>query len=278
VRTAAPLFRKLSLLCAALLCCACTLARPAHADSNISVDTTIDTVINDSLFVVGSATVTLVPGGGTAYFRDLWATGNSTINVAGGSVGGVLVGTNAGTINVSSGYVFGGPAARNTSTVNVTGGYFGDGFQLEGSGTTLNIYGTGLSLSGPYPGWFSGDTVYYVIGTLANRTPIYRPIHMFEGAQLSQVHLYDVGALVVLNAQVQALADAGAVNQGNANALLVKLAAAQIAQAADDTAGERGALTAFINQTQAFVRTHKLTSAQGTVLISAAQAILNGLG
>ncbi len=81
-----------------------------------------------------------------------------------------------------------------------------------------------------------------------------------------------------LRAKVVALGTSGVLNAGNTNALLVKLNAAEAAVARGNKQAAAGALGAFINQVNAFVRTGKLTAAQGTPLLEGAQAILGGIG
>lgn len=194
----------LAWLCAALLCCLlATAARPARAAVFISTDTTINYAINDGVFVSGSPTVALVPGG---------------------SIAGYLV--------------------------------------VFRSSAVLNVYGTGLSLSEPLTD--EGGRTYYVLtSTLADGTPINNRVYLFDGAQLSQVKLHEVNPFDVLRGKVEALVTAGTLTQTQAHPLLVKLDAAQTALAAGDLQGVRDALGAFVNQVKAFVRTGKLSAAQG---------------
>ncbi|MES2463543.1 MAG: hypothetical protein V4671_23465 [Armatimonadota bacterium] len=282
--------RTVSLTAAALLLCLMVLGQPARAQGFYS-DATIDYAINNRVSVYGSSTVSLVSGGSIT--EDLAASDTSTVNISGGSVTGGLVAYNSSTINISSGSLAGDLFAYGTSTINISGGSLGGELYINGGkvilsggslGTdlyinnfgTLDVYGTGLSLTGPFGPQYS--LPYYTLsGTLADGTAINKPVYL-NGVPLSQVVLHNTDPLVVLKSQVQALADAGALSKGNTNALLTKLSAAQSAAAAGDTAAERDALTGFINQVKSFIRTGKLTQAQGTALTTAAQAILGSLG
>jgi GNAT superfamily N-acetyltransferase len=80
-----------------------------------------------------------------------------------------------------------------------------------------------------------------------------------------------------LAGDVQALADSGAINGGQSNALITKLqnAATQLAQA--DTQQAINMLNAFINQVTSLIDTGVLTPAEGQPLIDAANAIINSL-
>lgn len=80
-----------------------------------------------------------------------------------------------------------------------------------------------------------------------------------------------------LAADVQALADSGAINGGQSNALITKLqnAATQLAQA--DTQQAINMLNAFINQVTSLIDTGVLTPTEGQPLIDAANAIINSL-
>jgi hypothetical protein len=276
---AAPCLRKVSLLWAALLCGLLALAQPARA-LVITDNTTINYAINDNVYVQGSPTVALVSGGSIG--GGLVAYDTSKVNVSGGSIGNTLRAFETSTVNLSGGSIAYSLGAYDTSTVNVSGGSIGGGLGVFGPGATLNVYGTGLSLSEQPLTDQYGRTYYTLTGTLADGTVINKPVYLYSngqtGAQISQVHLFNTDTFASLRAQVQALAANGTLSAGNAHALLVKLDAAQTALAAGDTAGARDSLTAFVNQVNAFVRTGKLTAAQGTALTAAAQVILNGLG
>jgi hypothetical protein len=243
---------------AALLLCLMAPAPPAHADHVFPVfvdtDSTINSVINADVIAVGSATVNLVDGGTIG--RSLGATETSTLNVSGGTIGVNLV-------------------AFDTSKINLSGGTVGGVIGLEDPGTRLNVFGSGLRLSPPQTDQI-GQFVL-LTGTLADGTPISKPVYLLSGAQVSQITLHNTDPFLDLREDVEALGAAGVLNAGNTNALLVKLDAAQAALARGSDEAARGSLGAFINQVNAFVRTGKLTAAQGTALTAAAQAILDSL-
>jgi hypothetical protein len=271
-----PSLRSVSMAVAALFLCLLTLVQPARASEYFYDNTTVNYTINDSVFVYGSPTVNFVSGGyinGSIIISD-----SSTVNVYAGSSAYSLTTHNTSTVNVYGGSLGYNLDVADASTVNLFGGSFaGRGtIVVNGPSATINMYGTGLSFGGPYYPYY-GPPYYLVYGTLADGTYITSLIYLYNGAQISQVVLHN-DPFLALTAQVKSLADAGTLGAGNTNALLVKLTAAQTAAASGDVAGERDALTAFLNQVKAFVRTGKLTAAQGTALTGAAQGILNSLG
>ena len=259
---------------AALLLCLLAPARPASA-LTISTNETISTLINDNVRVVasptGSPTVNLVDGGTIGGY--LLAQDASTVNVSGGTIGSSLSASNASTVNVSGGTIGSDLYAFDTSTVNLSGGTIGGDLYAFGPDARLNVFGSNLSLSEPQTDG-SGDTFVLLSGTLADGTPISNRVFLF-GAQVSQIVL---DPFTPLRAQVEALFADGTLNQGNTNALLVKLDAAQAALARGNDEAAAGALGAFINQVEAFVRSGRLSPAQGRALAAPARAIRDGIG
>jgi len=80
-----------------------------------------------------------------------------------------------------------------------------------------------------------------------------------------------------LIATVQGLEASGALNGGNANALVTKVEGAIQKIEAGQVATAVNKLEAFINQVEAFVQSGKLTAAQGQSLIAAAEGIITDL-
>lgn len=82
-------------------------------------------------------------------------------------------------------------------------------------------------------------------------------------------------AIQMIIAKVQALVAQGVLNRGQGNALIVKLEAAlrKLDRGSTNTAINQ--LQAFINQVEAFVRSKRLTAAQGQMLIDAANAVID---
>jgi hypothetical protein len=91
-----PVSRLLPALLAVLL--SLGLAAPARAVVTITTNTTINSPINDSVHVVGTAVVNLVAGG--SINGNLSAFDSSTVTVSGGSIGGRLATLGGGTIHV----------------------------------------------------------------------------------------------------------------------------------------------------------------------------------
>ena len=197
----------------------------------------------------------------------LFAYHTSTVNVSGGNITRSLFAYHTSTLNVSGGNIQSNLGAYDTSTVNLSGGTIAGDLGVIGPNARLNVFGTGLSL-----------TNGVLSGTLADGTPISERVYLLDGAQLSQITLIEVDPFDVLREDVEALGTSGVLNAGNANALLVKLDAAQTALAAGDTAGARDALTGFVNKVNALVRTGKLSAEQGAPLLEAARALLGGIG
>lgn len=258
---------------AALLLCLLAPARPAHAapdDVTIITDTTIDYALPNFLFVQNSATVSLITGASVA--GNLEASGGTTVNIAGASLAHDIVARGA-TINLSGGSIGGRLFASKGTTVNISGGSIGDYLAIEDT-STVNVYGTGLSLLPPSP----GQQDYTLTGTLKDGTAINTPIRLYGSAAITQVHLFNTDPFLSLREKVVALGTSGVLNAGNTNALLVKLNAAEAALARGNKQAARGSVGAFINQVNAFVRTGKLTSAQGAALLADAQTILSKTG
>jgi hypothetical protein len=93
------------LLWAALLCLLAP-TRPASADVFFSTDTTINSVIVDTVYVTGSTTVALVPGGsigGNQLSYSLHAEETSTVNVLSGSIEVCLLTYGTMTTNITEG-------------------------------------------------------------------------------------------------------------------------------------------------------------------------------
>ncbi|MES2459308.1 MAG: hypothetical protein V4671_01905 [Armatimonadota bacterium] len=254
--------RTVSVSIAALLLCLMALAQPSpsRADYNIAENSIINYAIDDTVYVYGSAVVDVISPAFITNGGGLRAFDTSVVNMYGGFIEGFL-------------------GTEGSSVVNLYGGSI-EGLSVSGANSTLNVYGTGLSLAGPYIGMY-GRMYYVLTGTLQDGTAIDVPVVLFEdteaNAQISQVHLFNTDPLVALKAQVEKLGTTGTLSAGNTNALLTKLTAAQNAAASGNVAAERDALTAFLNQVKALVRTGKIPTAQGAVLTGAAQAILDSL-
>lgn len=74
--------------------------------------------------------------------------------------------------------------------------------------------------------------------------------------------------------EIQKLVDAGILNNGQANALLSKLASASASFDKGNLVAAQNTIRAFINQVEGFVSAGVLTAAEGQVLIDAANVIL----
>ena len=81
-----------------------------------------------------------------------------------------------------------------------------------------------------------------------------------------------------IKSDVEDLATAGTLNQGESGSLTMKLSVAQkkISQGKDNAA--LNMLAAFINQVEALVNSGRLTPDEGQALIDAAQDVITGLG
>jgi len=89
----------------------------------------------------------------------------------------------------------------------------------------------------------------------------------------------DISALIrKLKADVTALVKGGAALPANGNSLQVKLDAALSAMMSGDNATAIDRLQDFLNQVRAFVKTGRLTPAQGAMLSSTAKAAISQLG
>jgi YVTN family beta-propeller protein len=76
---------------------------------------------------------------------------------------------------------------------------------------------------------------------------------------------------------VQDLVTSGALNQGQANALIAKINATAQSLNAGDTNKAIDELNAFINQVKAYMKTGKLSSTEGQALVGGANAVINAL-
>lgn len=268
--------RTVSVSVAALLLCLIALAQPSPSraedgDVTITTNTTINYALPKFLFLQNGATVSLVAGASVG--GNVVSDNGTTVNISGGILEHDIV-ADGTVINLSSGSIQGRVFADEGTILNLSGGSLGSFVELDDSDSIVNVYGTGLRLLPPA----TGQQDYTLTGTLTDGTPINTPIRLSKiGTDISQVHLFNTNPFVGLEDQVVALGTSGVLNGGNTNALLTKLTDAQNAAAAGDVAAEHDALTAFLNQVKALVRTGKIPTAEGTALLTAAQDILDSL-
>lgn len=85
------------------------------------------------------------------------------------------------------------------------------------------------------------------------------------------------GQIQIINTEVANFVQAGILNGGQGEALGAKLDAAALQLNKDNTGAAVNLLQAFINQAEAMVKAGKITTAQGNVLINAANATINQL-
>jgi hypothetical protein len=83
-----------------------------------------------------------------------------------------------------------------------------------------------------------------------------------------------VSTIEGLHARVEALVAGGVILPADGQSLYAKLDAARDKVNGGDNGGAIGSLSAFVNQVQAFIRTHKLTPAQGQPLIDSANVLI----
>jgi hypothetical protein len=100
-----------------------------------------------------------------------------------------------------------------------------------------------------------------------NENPVIVPVIMVVGTPVERID--------ALIAKVEALEDAGVLNKGQANALIVKLEAAKKSLNKGKCQTAVNQLNAFINQVTAFINGGILTQEQGDELIADANAIID---
>ncbi|MEJ2594421.1 MAG: T9SS type A sorting domain-containing protein, partial [bacterium] len=105
-----------------------------------------------------------------------------------------------------------------------------------------------------------------IYSNAANENPVVVPVTMYVGTPLERI-----GALM---AKVEDLNDAGILNDGQANALIVKLEAAEKSLEKGNCQAAVNQLNAFINQVTDFIDEGILTAEQGNELIDAASDII----
>jgi hypothetical protein len=202
-----------------------------------------------------------------------------TVNAIGGYTS-ILNAADGGTVNLSGGAV-GELRAHAGGTVNYTGGailYGGpDGGAMRiFDGGTVHVTGTNLSVDPPVDlGW--GDVGGLLTGTLLDGTELRVWTIVAPKGRLVLHTATPAQRIAVLQASVQALIASGAVLPADGQPLQAKLVAAKSAASAGNTRDAIGSLTAFGNQVRAFVKSRRLTAAQGAALTDAAARIITQL-
>lgn len=106
-----------------------------------------------------------------------------------------------------------------------------------------------------------------VLSNAANENPVVLPVTMYVGTPLERID--------ALIAKIEGLNEDGVLNNGQANAFIVKLEAAKNSIANENYNAAIGQLNAFINQVMDFMDEGILTEEQGNELIADAQAIID---
>lgn len=129
-------------------------------------------------------------------------------------------------------------------------------------------FGDGASASGASP-----SHTYASAGTFAVTLRVTDAHGAWGTAATTARVLSGAEAVAVLAARVDALAAAGTLSRGEANALSATLDAAARSLAAGNEDGARGQLGAFLNQVEALVRSRRLSAADGASLTELAERI-----
>jgi hypothetical protein len=177
--------------------------------------------------------------------------------IAVGSMGGVGVRTD-GTLAwfIDNAYAD-GPAGTYTDVA--AGSFHFLAIRTDGALVSWDFFGSGLEVpAGTFVKVAARGDYSLAISTSASQTPSEQ--------------------IEALQAQVRELMRTQAISLGNGKALLAKLDAAFAALARGDVPAAVGAMTAFVNQVDAFVGTGAIAPSEGQGLKSAAQDILLDLG
>lgn len=181
------------------------------------------------------------------------------------------------------------------ATINITVS-FSEPVTLAGGNLTINLDSGGTVTIAPFGPATSASGTYTVqAGQHSSDLNTLSPLVLASGATLRNAANYDVSLLIpagqslannkdlviatlqpipALISNVQALVTSGVLNNGQGNALLVKLEhSMQHLDSGRVTPAVNG-LGAFVNQVNAFISADVLTSAEGQPLIDAANALI----